>query len=76
MATDRPMHLGMVGLGRMGSNLSLRSIRDGHTWSCTTCRRPRSGRWLPKAHGGQLLGGASWPRYPPPNRVAHASGGG
>ncbi len=31
MATDRPMHLGMVGLGRMGSNLSLRLMRDGHT---------------------------------------------
>ena len=31
MATDRPTHLGMVGLGRMGSNLSLRLMRDGHT---------------------------------------------
>ena len=31
MATDRPIHLGMVGLGRMGSNLSLRLMRDGHT---------------------------------------------
>ena len=31
MATDRPTHLGMVGLGRMGSNLALRLMRDGHT---------------------------------------------
>jgi 6-phosphogluconate dehydrogenase len=31
MATDRPTHIGMVGLGRMGSNLALRLMRDGHT---------------------------------------------
>jgi 6-phosphogluconate dehydrogenase len=31
MTTDRPMHLGMVGLGRMGSNLARRLMRDGHT---------------------------------------------
>ncbi len=30
MATDRPMQLGMVGLGRMGSNLVRRLLRDGH----------------------------------------------
>src|SRR6476469_6564034 len=31
MATDRPMQLGMVGLGRMGANLVRRLIRDGHS---------------------------------------------
>src|ERR1700736_8558 len=30
MATDTPMELGMVGLGRMGSNLVRRLMRDGH----------------------------------------------
>ena len=30
MATDRPMELGVVGLGRMGSNISRRLLRDGH----------------------------------------------
>src|SRR6185312_12218068 len=30
MATDNPMQLGMVGLGRMGSNLVRRLMRDGH----------------------------------------------
>ena len=30
MGTDRPMQLGMVGLGRMGSNLVRRLMRDGH----------------------------------------------
>ena len=30
MTSDRPMQLGMVGLGRMGSNLSRRAMRDGH----------------------------------------------
>ncbi len=30
MATDRPMQLGMIGLGRMGANLTRRLMRDGH----------------------------------------------
>ena len=30
MASDHPMQLGMVGLGRMGANLSRRLMRDGH----------------------------------------------
>ncbi len=30
MPTDRPMQLGMIGLGRMGSNLVRRLLRDGH----------------------------------------------
>ena len=31
MATSKPMQLGMVGLGRMGSNLVRRLMRDGHS---------------------------------------------
>jgi 6-phosphogluconate dehydrogenase len=30
MPTDNPMQLGMIGLGRMGSNLVVRLMRDGH----------------------------------------------
>jgi hypothetical protein len=30
MTTDRPTQLGMVGLGRMGSNIVRRLMRDGH----------------------------------------------
>ncbi|MGW7363816.1 phosphogluconate dehydrogenase (NAD(+)-dependent, decarboxylating) [Streptomyces sp. NPDC054841] len=30
MTTDTPMQLGMIGLGRMGSNLVRRLMRDGH----------------------------------------------
>ena len=30
MAADRPMQVGMIGLGRMGSNLVRRLMRDGH----------------------------------------------
>jgi 6-phosphogluconate dehydrogenase len=30
MTTDKPMQLGMVGLGRMGANLTRRLMRDGH----------------------------------------------
>ena len=30
MTTERPMQLGMVGLGRMGANLVHRLVRDGH----------------------------------------------
>ena len=31
MTSDRPMQLGVLGLGRMGSNISRRLMRDGHT---------------------------------------------
>ena len=31
MTTDRPMELGVVGLGRMGANISRRLMRDGHS---------------------------------------------
>src|ERR1700704_3071068 len=31
MTTDKPMQLGMIGLGRMGSNLVRRLMRDGHS---------------------------------------------
>jgi 6-phosphogluconate dehydrogenase len=31
MTTDTPMHIGMVGLGRMGANLVRRLTRDGHS---------------------------------------------
>jgi len=37
MATDRPMQLGMIGLGRMGANMVRRLIRDGHR--CVTYDR-------------------------------------
>lgn len=30
MTTDRPMQLGMIGLGRMGANMVKRLMRDGH----------------------------------------------
>jgi hypothetical protein len=30
MATNKPMQLGMIGLGRMGANLVRRLMRDGH----------------------------------------------
>ncbi|MFJ9843528.1 phosphogluconate dehydrogenase (NAD(+)-dependent, decarboxylating) [Kitasatospora sp. NPDC101155] len=30
MTTDKPMQLGMIGLGRMGANLVRRLMRDGH----------------------------------------------
>ncbi|HVA70675.1 MAG TPA: NADP-dependent phosphogluconate dehydrogenase, partial [Acidimicrobiales bacterium] len=31
MTTDKPMQLGMIGLGRMGSNIVRRLVNDGHT---------------------------------------------
>ncbi len=30
MPTDKPMQVGMIGLGRMGANLVRRLMRDGH----------------------------------------------
>ena len=35
MATDTPLQLGMVGLGRMGANIVRRLMRDGHTCAGT-----------------------------------------
>jgi 6-phosphogluconate dehydrogenase len=35
MPTDKPMQLGMIGLGRMGANLVRRLMRDGHR--CVAC---------------------------------------
>jgi 6-phosphogluconate dehydrogenase len=37
MPTDKPMQLGMIGLGRMGANLVRRLMRDGH--SCVVSDR-------------------------------------
>ena len=34
MATDKPMELGMVGLGRMGAGIVRRLMRDGHRCVC------------------------------------------
>jgi 6-phosphogluconate dehydrogenase len=31
LATDKPMQLGMIGLGRMGANIVRRLMRDGHS---------------------------------------------
>lgn len=31
MATDKPMQLGMIGLGRMGANIVRRIMKDGHS---------------------------------------------
>ena len=31
MATDTPMQLGMVGLGRMGAGIVRRLMKDGHS---------------------------------------------
>ncbi|HTX84444.1 MAG TPA: decarboxylating 6-phosphogluconate dehydrogenase [Streptosporangiaceae bacterium] len=39
MPTDKPMQLGMIGLGRMGANLVRRLMRDGHT--CVGYNRTR-----------------------------------
>ena len=68
MTTDRPTHLGMVGLGRMGSNLVRRLMRDGHPCvafdldpaAVETLR-------LEGATGVDSLA-ASSPRCPPPGR--------
>jgi 6-phosphogluconate dehydrogenase len=35
VATDTPLELGMVGLGRMGANLVRRAMRDGHRCAVT-----------------------------------------
>jgi 6-phosphogluconate dehydrogenase len=38
--TDRPQTLGMIGLGRMGANLVLRLLRDGHRCVVHDVQRP------------------------------------
>ena len=48
MPTDKPMQLGMIGLGRMGANIVRRVMRDGQHMSSTTSAPTRSKDWRPK----------------------------
>ncbi|HKH87729.1 MAG TPA: decarboxylating 6-phosphogluconate dehydrogenase [Acidimicrobiales bacterium] len=54
MPTDKPMQLGMVGLGRMGSGLVRRLTRDGHH-----CVGYDQNADVVKALGGEGIAGAS-----------------
>ena len=49
MATDSPMELGMVGLGRMGGNIVRRLLRDGHRCAGTDVSADASPRSRPRA---------------------------
>ena len=75
MATDKPMQLGMVGLGRMGANLVRRLMRDGH--QCVVydvnerrARTRRRGRDRAPARSR-----ISWQAGQAAGRVADAAGG-
>ena len=52
MATNTPMQLGMVGLGRMGANLVRRLMRTGTAVSAPTCRRTPSAPIEAEGGGG------------------------
>jgi 6-phosphogluconate dehydrogenase len=54
MPTDKPMQLGMIGLGRMGANLVRRLMRDGH--NCVVYDRSAD---AVKALAGEGAAGAS-----------------
>lgn len=56
MTTDTPMHIGLIGLGRMGANIARRLMRDGH--SCVVYDvRPEAVRALAEegAEGAESL---------------------
>ena len=75
MATDKPMQLGMIGLGRMGANLVRRLMRDGHRCvvydvnAAAVARARRRGR-----DGRKLARGLRREAGQAPGRVAHAAG--
>ena len=76
MATDKPMQLGMVGLGRMGANLVRRLMRDGHR--CVVYdRNRRRGEGTRRRRGDRrhLAGGLRGQAGEAPGRLAHAAGG-
>src|SRR5215475_9976778 len=55
MPTDKPMQLGMIGLGRMGGNLVRRLMRDGH--HCVGYARSR--RSIEKLESEGMTGASS-----------------
>ena len=76
MATDRPMHLGMVGLGRMGSNLL--PPPDARRAPCVVydVSPAAVGTFVTEgATGADSLGGARRRAARPANGVADAAGG-
>jgi 6-phosphogluconate dehydrogenase len=69
MATERPLRIGMVGLGRMGSNLTARLLADGHEVVATDLDPAAVAR----AGDGGAIGAASLEELvaalPPPRAV-------
>ena len=75
MTTDRPMELGVVGLGRMGANISRRLMRDGHR--CVVFDRDPAAIELLTADGAvgtrELRGARRRPRAAE-DRLGHGAG--
>ena len=67
MTTDRPLQLGMIGLGRMGANLGRRLMRDGHDLRrLRRERRRRDGARGERRHPVRRPSTSSWPPLRPP----------
>ena len=75
MTTDKPMQLGMIGLGRMGANLVRRLMRDGHScvaYDVNTDAVKARGR---RRHRRILAGGFRRQAQRAPGDLADAAGG-
>jgi 6-phosphogluconate dehydrogenase len=69
MATDSPVQLGMVGLGRMGANLVRRAMRDGHRCAGTDLDPAAAARLAREGMAGAASAGELVSLLEPPRTV-------
>ena len=75
MATDKPMQLGMIGLGRMGANLVRRLMRDGHRCVVYDVNAAGGeGARRRRGDGFELARGLRGQAGKAPGHLAHAAG--
>ena len=75
MTTDRPMQLGMIGLGRMGANLVRRLMRDGHRCVVYDIHPPAVEDLAGEAPRGRARSRTSSGELDAPRHLDHGAGG-
>ena len=75
MPTEKPMQLGMIGLGRMGANLVRRLMRDGHRCVVYDVSPTPSKGWRGRARRGVVARGLRGQAGKAASPVDHGAGG-